>query len=97
MSPSTRAFRFTGVDFYGLEAGLSEEERAVRDTVRAFVDEIAAALVADESDGVKLKTLLVRVIPEYTPESLAGKTAPVLENIDVEETPARNAAHALTP
>jgi len=31
--------RFTGVDFYGLESLLSEEERAVRDTVRAWVDD----------------------------------------------------------
>ncbi|MGH7517545.1 MAG: acyl-CoA dehydrogenase family protein [Gemmatimonadales bacterium] len=31
--------RFTGVDFIGLDALLSEEERAVRDTVRAWVDE----------------------------------------------------------
>ncbi len=31
--------RFAGVDFIGLDALLSEEERAVRDTVRAWVDE----------------------------------------------------------
>src|SRR5689334_9250922 len=31
--------RFTGVDFYALESLLSEEERAVRDTVRAWVDD----------------------------------------------------------
>ncbi|MGH7630038.1 MAG: acyl-CoA dehydrogenase family protein [Gemmatimonadales bacterium] len=31
--------RFAGVDFMGLDALLSEEERAVRDTVRAWVDE----------------------------------------------------------
>ena len=30
---------FTGVDFYQLDRSLSEEERAVRDTVRAWVDE----------------------------------------------------------
>jgi glutaryl-CoA dehydrogenase len=30
---------FTGVDFYNLESLLSEEERAVRDTVRAWVDD----------------------------------------------------------
>jgi glutaryl-CoA dehydrogenase len=30
---------FTGVDFYNLDGLLSEEERAVRDTVRAWVDE----------------------------------------------------------
>jgi glutaryl-CoA dehydrogenase len=31
--------RFTGVDFYSIESLLSEEERAVRDTVRSWVDE----------------------------------------------------------
>jgi glutaryl-CoA dehydrogenase len=30
---------FTGVDFYQLDGSFSEEERAVRDTVRAWVDE----------------------------------------------------------
>ncbi len=30
---------FTGVDFYDIDSLLSEEERAVRDTVRAWVDE----------------------------------------------------------
>ncbi len=29
---------YQGVDFYGFEAALGDEERAVRDTVRAFVD-----------------------------------------------------------
>ncbi|HEY7681514.1 MAG TPA: acyl-CoA dehydrogenase family protein [Gemmatimonadales bacterium] len=33
------ASRFTGVDFYELDTLLSEEERAVRDTVRAWVDD----------------------------------------------------------
>jgi len=31
--------QFTGVDFLGLDSLLSEEERAVRDTVRTWVDE----------------------------------------------------------
>ncbi len=31
--------RFAGVDFYDIESLLSEEERAVRDTVRAWVDD----------------------------------------------------------
>ena len=47
MSPSTRASRFTGVDFYGLEAGLAEEERAVRDTVRAFVDQRVMPIIGE--------------------------------------------------
>jgi glutaryl-CoA dehydrogenase len=35
----TLADRFTGVDFMGIDALLSEEERAVRETVRSWVDE----------------------------------------------------------
>src|SRR3989441_528470 len=31
--------KFTGVDFYDIDSLLNEEERAVRDTVRAWVDE----------------------------------------------------------
>ncbi len=30
---------FTGVDFYDMDSLLSEEERAVRDTVRQWVDD----------------------------------------------------------
>jgi glutaryl-CoA dehydrogenase len=39
MATATASSRFTGVDFYALDTLLSEEERAVRDTVRAWVDE----------------------------------------------------------
>jgi len=31
--------KFTGVDFYNIDGLLSEEERAIRDTVRAWVDD----------------------------------------------------------
>ena len=31
--------KFHGVDFYDVDSLLSEEERAVRDTVRAWVDD----------------------------------------------------------
>lgn len=33
------ASAYEGVDFYDISAQLSEEERAVRDTVRSWVDE----------------------------------------------------------
>jgi glutaryl-CoA dehydrogenase len=39
MGTATATSRFTGVDFFNLDSLLSEEERAVRDTVRAWVDE----------------------------------------------------------
>ncbi|HEX9692773.1 MAG TPA: acyl-CoA dehydrogenase family protein [Gemmatimonadales bacterium] len=38
---------FRGVDFYGVEALLSEEERAVRDTVRRWVDEAVMPIIGE--------------------------------------------------
>ena len=38
MPTAIASSRFTGVDFYNLDGLLSEEERAVRDTVRAWGD-----------------------------------------------------------
>jgi glutaryl-CoA dehydrogenase len=39
MAVGASSARFTGVDFYNMDSLLSEEERAIRDTVRAWVDE----------------------------------------------------------
>ena len=39
MATAAAASQFAGVDFLGFDTLLSEEERAVRDTVRAWVDE----------------------------------------------------------
>jgi glutaryl-CoA dehydrogenase len=39
MATAAATSQFTGVDFYNLDSLLSEEERAVRDTVRTWVDE----------------------------------------------------------
>jgi glutaryl-CoA dehydrogenase len=41
------ASTFRGVDFYNLDGLLSEEERAVRDTVRAWVDEHLMPVIGD--------------------------------------------------
>jgi glutaryl-CoA dehydrogenase len=38
---------YTGVDFYQMDGLLSEEERAVRDTVRAWVDEHLMPIIGD--------------------------------------------------
>jgi glutaryl-CoA dehydrogenase len=38
---------YTGVDFYHMDGLLSEEERAVRDTVRAWVDEHLMPIIGD--------------------------------------------------
>ena len=34
-------------DFYNLDSALSEEERAVRDTIRSFVDERVLPIIGD--------------------------------------------------
>jgi hypothetical protein len=39
MATATGTSQFTGVDFLQFDSLLSEEERAVRDTVRSWVDE----------------------------------------------------------
>jgi hypothetical protein len=39
MATATGTLQFTGVDFLNFDSLLSEEERAVRDTVRTWVDE----------------------------------------------------------
>src|SRR6185503_2053499 len=38
---------FTGVDFYQLDSSLSEEERAVRDTVRSWVDSAVMPVIGE--------------------------------------------------
>jgi len=47
MATATAKGRFLGVDFYGLDSLLSEEERAVRDTVRAWVDDHLMPVIGD--------------------------------------------------
>src|SRR5262245_19392729 len=47
MPTGTVASQYTGVDFYQIDALLSEEERAVRDTVRAWVDENLIPIIGE--------------------------------------------------
>jgi glutaryl-CoA dehydrogenase len=47
MSTATATSRFAGVDFYGLDTLLSEEERAIRDTVRAWVDDNLMPIIGE--------------------------------------------------
>ena len=47
MSTATATSRFTGVDFYGFDSLLSEEERAIRDTVRSWVDDNLMPIIGD--------------------------------------------------
>jgi glutaryl-CoA dehydrogenase len=41
------ATAFTGVDFYDLDSLLTEEERAIRDAVRSWVDENLMPVIGD--------------------------------------------------
>src|SRR5436309_13244059 len=47
MPAGTATSQFTGVDFYLIASLLSEEERAVRDTVRAWVDEHLMPIIGE--------------------------------------------------
>jgi glutaryl-CoA dehydrogenase len=47
MSTAIASSTFPGVDFYNTDSLLSEEERAVRDTVRAWVDEHLMPVIGD--------------------------------------------------
>ncbi|MGH7702761.1 MAG: acyl-CoA dehydrogenase family protein [Gemmatimonadales bacterium] len=57
MSPAPS--RFTGVDFYQLDSLLAEEERAVRETVRAWVDEQLMPVIADAYIEGRFPTQLI--------------------------------------
>jgi glutaryl-CoA dehydrogenase len=47
MATATVTSRYTGVDFYNVDSLLSEEERAVRDTVRLWVDENLMPIIGE--------------------------------------------------
>jgi glutaryl-CoA dehydrogenase len=47
MATATTTSRFTGVDFYAFDTLLSEEERAIRDTVRAWVDDNLMPIIGE--------------------------------------------------
>ncbi len=47
MATAAAVSQFTGVDFLNLDSLLSEEERAVRDTVRAWVDESLIPVIGE--------------------------------------------------
>jgi glutaryl-CoA dehydrogenase len=47
MATATGRSRFTGVDFFALDSLLSEEERAVRDTIRTWVDDHLMPIIGE--------------------------------------------------
>jgi glutaryl-CoA dehydrogenase len=62
---------FRGVDYYGIEELLTEEEKLARDTVRAFVDEKVMPRIAKHfRDG----TFPIELVPDFGRLGLLGTT-----------------------
>ena len=61
---STVAFRFSGVDFLAIDSLLSEEERAVRATTRAFVDDQLLPIIEQCNRDGRFPRELVRPMGE---------------------------------
>jgi glutaryl-CoA dehydrogenase len=64
---------FEGVDFYNLDALLSEEERMIRDTVREWVEERVMPLIGDAYVERRFPT---EIIPELGELGMLGATLP---------------------
>src|SRR5438132_13382833 len=65
--------KFQGVDFYNVDGLLSEEERAVRDTVRAWVDDNLMPIIAEHYLAGKFPKHLV---PQMAKLGLFGANLP---------------------
>src|SRR5438874_9349239 len=65
--------KFKGVDFYDVEGLLSEEERAVRDTVREWVDDKVAPVIGEHYVAGKFPKHLV---PQMAELGLFGANLP---------------------
>jgi glutaryl-CoA dehydrogenase len=63
--------RFPGVDFVELDALLSEEERLVRDTVRAFVDDKVKPIIEEAHRDARFP---IELLPEMAELNLFGST-----------------------
>ena len=65
--------KFQGVDFYSVDTLLSEEERAIRDTVRDWVDENLMPVIAEAYVAGKFPKQLV---PQMAELGLFGANLP---------------------
>jgi len=61
--------KFEGVDFYGLDELLTDEERMIRDTVRAWVDERVLPVIAEHC---RQGTFPRQLVPEMAELGLLG-------------------------
>ncbi len=75
--------KFTGVDYYGLDALLGDEERLVRDTVRAFVDAEVLPVIEQATREAKFPRQLVKKMAEIGifGANLTGYGLPGLSNV----------------
>jgi glutaryl-CoA dehydrogenase len=64
---------FQGVDFFDVESFLTEEERAVRDTVRRWVDEAVMPIIADRYLEGRFP---LELVPQMAELGLLGPTLP---------------------
>src|SRR5438874_5170345 len=71
--PDPMASKFQGVDFYNLDTLLSEEERAIRDTVRDWVDENLMPVIGEAYVAGKFPKQLV---PQMAELGLFGANLP---------------------
>ena len=65
--------RFTGVDFYGIDSLLSDEERQIRDHVRDWVEDRYLPLIEKAYEEASFPC---EVIPELATMGLLGATLP---------------------
>ena len=65
--------RFKGIDYYDLDSSLSEEERMVRDTVRAWVDDNLLPIIEEAYIGRKFPK---QIIPQLAELGVLGANLP---------------------
>ena len=65
--------RFEGIDFYDVDALLSEEERMVRDTIRSWVEDRLMPIIGDAYIGRKFPR---EIIPELAELGVLGANLP---------------------
>jgi glutaryl-CoA dehydrogenase len=75
--------RFEGLDFYNIDELLTEEERAIRDTVRAWVDDRVLPIIEQHARAGTFPTHLPREMGEmgFLGANLSGYGCPGLSNV----------------
>ena len=75
--------KFEGLDFYNLDGMLSEEERAVRDTVRSWVDDNVMPIIEEHCRNGTFPRHLVKEMGEmgFLGVNLSGYGCPGMSNV----------------